>query len=61
VAEGRAQAAPAWIVDLRFAYVPSDKWKLNVQVSNVFNTEFMTRPADLRPPRAFQIQAVRRL
>lgn len=61
VAEGRAQAASAWIVDLRFAYVPSDKWKLNVQVSNVFNTEFMTRPADLRPPRAFQIQAVRRL
>lgn len=48
----------AHIVDARVAYKFSSRWKLNAQVSNIFNQEYVGRPCDLRPPRSFQLQAV---
>lgn len=48
----------AHIFDARVSYKVSDRWKLNAQVTNLFNREFVGRPCDLRPPRSFQLQAV---
>lgn len=48
----------AKVMDLRLAWVPNEQFRLNFQVTNVFNAIFMNRPADLRPPRAFQLQGV---
>lgn len=61
VAIARKKSASATIFDIRIACQPDKKWRINMLVSNLFNTELMTRPFDLRPPRTFQIQAVRKL
>ncbi len=45
-----------WICDTRFGFKASEKIKVSLIISNVFNKEYMTRPADLRPPRSFQLQ-----
>jgi len=52
------QLGSAHIFDARVAYKVNDKWKVNAQVSNLFNREYLGRPCDLRPPRSFQLQAV---
>lgn len=44
------------INDVRCAYAITDKSKLSIVVSNLFNREVMTRPADLRPPRLTVVQ-----
>jgi hypothetical protein len=46
----------AGFTDLRFAVKPNSNLRLGLIVNNIGNTEFMTRPADIRPPRSFQIQ-----
>jgi hypothetical protein len=46
----------AGFADLRFAVKPNPNLRLGLIVNNIGNTEFMTRPADIRPPRSFQIQ-----
>lgn len=61
VAMARKKSASATIFDIRLACQPDKKWRINLLVSNLFNTELMTRPFDLRPPRTFQIQVVRKL
>jgi len=48
----------AHIFDARVAYKVNNRWKVNAQVSNLFNREYVGRPCDLRPPRSFQLQAV---
>lgn len=48
----------AHIFDARVAYKISDRCKVNAQVSNLLNREYVGRPCDLRPPRSFQLQAV---
>lgn len=44
------------IVDCRAAVYITDKIKLNFQIVNLFNVLYMNRPADLRPPRTYQLQ-----
>lgn len=46
-----------WIWDTRLAYSLNKVIKLNLVVSNIFNHEMQTRPADLRPPRLMNLQA----
>lgn len=48
----------ALIIDFRAAWYFHPKWKLTFQVLNLLNSLYMNRPADLRPPRSFQLQAV---
>jgi outer membrane receptor for ferrienterochelin and colicins len=44
--------------DIRAAYKLNQRFKINVQVLNLTNTVYFNRPADLRPPRTWQLQAV---
>lgn len=44
------------VVDVRIAWNISDNTKMTAVVKNVFNKEYMIRPADIRPPRTFVIQ-----
>lgn len=44
------------IVDFRFAYKFSSKWRLGLIINNVLNAETTTRPADIQPPRHFILQ-----
>lgn len=44
------------IVDCRVAVYITEKIKVNIQIVNLFNVLYMNRPADLRPPRTYQIQ-----
>jgi len=46
----------AKVFDLRVAYLIRKDTKLNFQILNVFNSLYMYRPADLRPPRSYQLQ-----
>jgi iron complex outermembrane receptor protein len=52
------QSGIAHIFDARAAYRVNERWKINAQVTNLFNREYVGRPCDLRPPRSFQLQAV---
>ncbi len=45
-----------WIYDLRVGFHLDKKFKINLTVQNVFNTIYMMRPADLRPPRSYSLQ-----
>jgi iron complex outermembrane receptor protein len=45
-----------YVMDARLAYQINSRMKVALIVSNLFNVEFMTRPADLRPPRLSVIQ-----
>jgi iron complex outermembrane receptor protein len=58
VVESRARIASAVVFDVRMALNFNKQWKFNLQITNLFNREYMGRPADIRPPRAFQLQAV---
>lgn len=57
VQTGRDEGARgAGFTDLRLAFKPNPNIRLACIVNNAGNTEFMTRPADIRPPRSFQFQ-----
>ncbi len=46
----------ALVFDSRFIYHITKEMKLNLIVNNLFNAEYVTRPADLQAPRNFLIQ-----
>lgn len=57
IKEAREEDKPGnHIVDLRASWNMSSDWKIGISVENVFNTVYMTRPADIRPPRTFVLQ-----
>lgn len=61
IAQARIRIPDAAVLDLRLAFNVDEHWKVNLLVSNVLNREYMYRPADIRPPRTFQVQAVWKL
>lgn len=44
-----------WVFDLRAGY-NYKKIAITATINNIFNTEIMSRPADLRPTRLFILQ-----
>lgn len=44
------------VFDVRLGWNISDKSRLTAVVKNVFNNEYMIRPADVRPPRTYVLQ-----
>ncbi len=44
------------VFNWRLAWEPADKIRLTFIINNLFNREYMTRPADVRPPRTFALQ-----
>ncbi len=52
----KAGITKAHLFDLRLGYQFKNNYRFRFMVNNLFNTVYMTRPADLRPPRLFQIQ-----
>lgn len=52
---------PTYVFDARIGYEFLEHYRLGFIVSNVFNTEYMSRPGDVQPPRTFIVQAVYRL
>lgn len=61
VPDGYDRYNQPWVFDLRCAYNLSKRWKFSTQITNVFNAMFMSRPCDLRPPRAVQLQCLYQL
>lgn len=55
------QPAGSLITDVRLGYEFNSQLTLMCNVRNLFNTEFMTRPADLQPPRTFLISVIAKL
>jgi len=51
----KSQPPDNWIVDLRFGCEIRDGWRGALVIRNLFNEEFMTRPADIQAPRSFTI------
>ena len=45
-----------WVFDWRLAYKLKPNLKLNFQINNLLNRVYINRPADMRPPRSFQLQ-----
>ncbi|HKR05893.1 MAG TPA: TonB-dependent receptor [Bacteroidia bacterium] len=46
-----------WVFDNRIIFKLTDQIDLGLITKNVFNHEYMGRPADLQPPRSFTMQA----
>ena len=44
------------VFDMRFSYQMTEQSKVAMIVNNVFNVEYMTRPAYIMPPRTFLLQ-----
>jgi iron complex outermembrane receptor protein len=44
------------IFDLRFGYNLDENSKLSLIINNLFNREYMSRPADMKPPRTMALQ-----
>jgi len=44
------------LVNWRFAWQPAGRLKVSFIINNLFNREYMTRPADVGPPRTFAVQ-----
>ncbi len=44
------------LINWRFAWQPAKKLKISFFINNLFNREYMTRPADVGPPRTFAMQ-----
>jgi iron complex outermembrane receptor protein len=44
------------VFDCRFLYQITKELKINLIVNNLFNAEYVSRPADLQAPRNFLIQ-----
>ncbi len=55
------QPEGSWLADVRAGYVLNDGATIMLNVRNVFNTEFMTRPADLQAPRSVLLSVIVRL
>ena len=49
------------LVNWRFACQPMDKLKFSFFINNLFNREYMTRPADVGSPRVFALQVAVKL
>ena len=45
-----------FIIDLRASYQINSQTKLSIIINNLLNTEYMSRPANMMPPRTFAIQ-----
>lgn len=45
-----------WVFDGRIAYSPDEKFRISFITKNIFNHEYMGRPADMQPPRSFVLQ-----
>jgi iron complex outermembrane receptor protein len=46
-----------WVFDNRIIFKLTDQIDLGLITKNVFNHEYMGRPADMQPPRSFTVQA----
>ena len=46
----------AFVMDARMGYQFSDAVKLNLIANNFLNTEYVSRPGDVQPPRSFIVQ-----
>jgi len=51
----KRQPAENWIVDLRIGWEIREGLKTTFMIRNLFNEEFMTRPADIQAPRSFML------
>ncbi len=49
------------VVDVRVGYKLNEKVRLSFIVNNVFNTEYVSRPGAIQPPRMYMLQAMFRL
>jgi iron complex outermembrane receptor protein len=47
-----------WVFDYRISYQITEQSKIAFIINNVFNREYMIRPADIQPPRTFALQYV---
>jgi outer membrane receptor protein involved in Fe transport len=45
-----------FIVDFRASYQLNTVTKISLVVNNLFNTEYMSRPANMMPPRTIALQ-----
>lgn len=45
-----------WVFDLRTGYRITEQFRFSVIVKNLFNHEYMGRPADMQPPRSYAFQ-----
>ena len=45
-----------FIVDFRTSYQINPITKIGIVINNVFNTEYMSRPANMMPPRTIAVQ-----
>jgi outer membrane receptor protein involved in Fe transport len=45
-----------FIVDVRGGYQLNDMLRFGIVINNLLNVEYMSRPADMRPPRTFAFQ-----
>ena len=43
-------------MDARMGYQISDSLKINLIANNFLNTEYVSRPGDVQPPRSFIVQ-----
>jgi len=50
-----------WIFDANLTLTASKNMRVGFVVKNVFNAEFVTRPADMQPPRSFAVQCMIKL
>lgn len=55
------QPEGSWLADVRAGYVINEGTTIMLNVRNVFNTEFMTRPADLQAPRTVLLSVIVKL
>jgi outer membrane receptor protein involved in Fe transport len=44
------------LLNWRMGWEPADRIKISFIINNLFNREYMTRPADVGPPRTFAVQ-----
>jgi iron complex outermembrane receptor protein len=44
------------VFDVRASFNATEQFKLNIIANNVLNTEYVSRPGDIQPPRNFIIQ-----
>ena len=47
-----------WVFDANLTFKARKNMRLGIVVKNAFNHEYMTRPADLQPPRSFVVQCM---
>ena len=46
----------AFVMDARMGYQINDSLKINLIANNFLNTEYVSRPGDVQPPRSFIVQ-----